>query len=101
MRIRTKVYIIAGFCLLYGMQAVMAILLMTRDGIRMHAPMPGITLPRMLPRETTVVGDAWIKAGLSRIDVRIRSEADGASWSVPAERDAIKYRGEVVSLLAA
>jgi hypothetical protein len=47
------------------MQAVMAILLMTRDGIR------------------------------------IRREAGGASWSVPAERDAIKYRGEVVSLLAA
>jgi hypothetical protein len=83
MRIRTKAYIIAGFSLIYGMQAVMAILLMTRDGIRMHAPAPGITLPRGLPREfpreTTVVGDAWIKAGISRIEVRIRGEAGGAS----------------------
>ncbi|MBE3132012.1 MAG: TIGR02206 family membrane protein [Acidobacteria bacterium] len=105
MRIRTKAFIIAGFSLIYGMQAVMAILLMTRDGIRMHAPAPGITLPREFPRgfprETTVVGDAWIKAGISRIEVRIRGEAGGATWSVPAERDAIKYRGEVVSLLAA
>ncbi len=97
MNIRTRAYIIAGFSLIYGMQAVMTILLMTRDGIRMHAPVPGIALPR----ETTVVGDVWIKAGISRIDIRMRSEADGASWSVPAQRDAVKYRGEVVSLLAA
>ncbi len=70
-----KVFIIAGFCVLYGMQAVMFGLLMKANGIRMHAPIAGLALPR----ETTVAGDAWIRDGISRIEVRVR---DGAKVKV-------------------
>ncbi len=90
-------FVIASFIALYGMQAVMFTLLMKPEGIRMHAPVAGI----VLPRQTTIVGDAWIKDGISRIEVRVRDEATGTAWTVPAERDAIRYQGRVVSLLAA
>jgi hypothetical integral membrane protein (TIGR02206 family) len=92
-----KVFIIASFCVLYGMQAVMFGLLMTPNGIRMHAPIAGLSLPR----ETTVAGDAWIRDGISRIEVRVRDEATGVTRTFPAERDAIRYQGQVVSRLAA
>ena len=94
---RMRVFVIASFVALYGMNAVMFALLMRPEGIRLHAPIAGIALPR----ETTVLGDAWIRDGISRIEVRVRDEATGASWAVPAERDAIRYQGEVVSRLAA
>jgi hypothetical protein len=92
-----RVFVIASFVALYGMNAVMFALLMKPEGIRMHAPIAGIALPR----ETTVLGDAWIRDGISRIEVRVRDEGTGAAWTVPAERDAIRYQGAVVSLLAA
>jgi hypothetical integral membrane protein (TIGR02206 family) len=94
---RMRVFVIASFVALYGMQAVMFALLMKPEGIRMHAPIAGISLPR----QTTVVGDAWIRDGITRIEVRVRDEATGAAWTVPAERDAIRYQGTAVSLLAA
>jgi hypothetical integral membrane protein (TIGR02206 family) len=92
-----KVFIIASFCVLYGMQAVMFGLLMKPNGVRMHAPIAGLALPR----ETTVAGDAWMRDGISRIEVRVRDTVTGAAWTIPAERDAIRYRGRVVSPLAA
>jgi hypothetical integral membrane protein (TIGR02206 family) len=97
MTTRMKAFIFVSFCALYGMQAVMFGLLMTPNGIRMHAPIAGLALPR----ETTVAGDAWIRDGISRIEVRVRDTATGATWTFPAERDAIRYQGQVVSLLAA
>jgi hypothetical integral membrane protein (TIGR02206 family) len=48
-----------------------------------------------------VAGDAWIRGGVSRIDVLVRDTATGAARTFPAERDAIRYRGQVVSRLAA
>ncbi len=97
MTTRMKVFIIVSFCALYGMQAVMFGLLMKANGIRMHAPIAGLALPR----ETTVAGDAWIRDGISRIEVRVRDTETGATWTFPAERDAIRYQGQAVSLLAA
>jgi hypothetical protein len=47
-----KAFIAASFCVIFGMQAVMFGLLMRPKGIRMHAPIAHITLPR----ETTVAG---------------------------------------------
>lgn len=94
---RNKAIVIIGFVALYGMQVVMALLLCRPDGIRLHAPPPGTRLPL----ETTVVGDAWMKAGAASISVSVRDESTGAVWTVPAERDAIRYKGAPVSVLAA
>jgi hypothetical integral membrane protein (TIGR02206 family) len=90
-----KVLVAVGFSVLFGMEIVMCIVLARPAGIRVHAPLRGTALPR----ETTVVGDAWAKGGLAGISVRVRG-TDGASWSVPAERDTIRYRGRAVSVLA-
>jgi hypothetical integral membrane protein (TIGR02206 family) len=97
MTTRMKAFVVFFFCTIFGMQAVLFGLLMTRNGIRMHAPVAGIDLPH----ETAVIGDAWIKDGISRIEVRVRDAAGGMSWTFPAARDAIRYQGKVVSLLAA
>jgi hypothetical integral membrane protein (TIGR02206 family) len=94
---RFRVVIIAGFIALYGMQLLMSVLLCRPDGIRVHAPAPGTPLPL----STTIVGDAWMKAGVAAISVRIRDMSSGAAWDVPAVRDTIKYNGASVSVLAA
>lgn len=75
MKPQYKVVITAGFCALFGMQVVMAVLLCGPDGIRLHAPMPGIAVPLT----TTMVGDAWMKGCVSRIDVVVRDAAGSAS----------------------
>jgi hypothetical integral membrane protein (TIGR02206 family) len=92
-----KVFIMAGFAALYGMQLVMALILCTSNGIRLHAPTAGISLPI----NTTVIGDAWMRAGIASVEVRVRDEASGAGWSVPAQRDAVMYGGKAVFALAA
>jgi hypothetical integral membrane protein (TIGR02206 family) len=94
---RCKAFIVSGFIVLYGMQVLMSALLCRPDGIRMHAPPPGISLPLA----TIVVGDAWLKGGVEAIAVRVRDLSSGAVWAVPAERDAIRYNGVPVSMLAA
>jgi hypothetical integral membrane protein (TIGR02206 family) len=97
MATRYKTIIIAGFIALYGMQIIMSALLIRPDGIRVHAPAPGTPLPL----STTVVGDAWMKAGVAAITVRVRDASSGSAWEVPAVRDTIKYNGVPVSVLAA
>jgi hypothetical protein len=92
-----KVFVIASFVARYGMQAVMFTLLMRPQGVRVHAPVAGTEVPR----ETTVAGDAWFRGGTDRVEVRVRDEATGRTWSVPAERDASRYRERVASQLAA
>ncbi len=93
----TRVLIIAGFCLIFGMDVVMTALLMRPDGIRMHAPVRGTTLPL----RTTVAGDAWMKGGVLAVDVRIRDDEAAAVQTVAAVRDAIRDRGRIVAPLAA
>ena len=88
---------VAGFIALYGMQLIMSVLLVRPDGIRMHAPAPGT----QLPLSTTVVGDAWMKAGVAAISVLVRDASTGAAWRVQAVRDTVKYDGVPVSVLAA
>lgn len=95
MKLPHRILIAVGFVVLFGMQVVMVVILCKPDGIRIHAPMPGIAVPL----STTIVGDAWMKGGVSSIAVSVRG-ADGAAWAVSAERDTIKYRGTAVSVLA-
>jgi hypothetical integral membrane protein (TIGR02206 family) len=97
MKTKYKVIIAAGFIALYGMQVVFFVLLMKPDGVRIHAPVPGLGVPM----STTVVGDAWMKGGAASVVVLTRNAATGETLSVPAERDTIRYRGQVVSVLAA
>jgi hypothetical protein len=54
MRRSCKIIITVGFVVLYGMEVVMAVLLCRPEGIRIHAPIPGISVPL----EATVAGDA-------------------------------------------
>ncbi len=97
MKRKYKVLIAAGFIGLFGMQVVLFVLLMRPDGIRVHAPMPGIAVPLT----TTVVGDAWMKGGVQSIVVLARNASTGETLTVSAERDTIRYRGQAVSMLAA
>jgi hypothetical integral membrane protein (TIGR02206 family) len=90
-----RIVIAAGFSVLLGMEIIMAVILCRPDGIRMHAPVPGISLPL----STTVAGDAWMRGGVSRIEVVVHGPG-GATRTVPAERDTIRARGEPVSVLA-
>ena len=60
----------------------------------MHYPASG----EALPLQSTVAGDAWMKGGVQRIEIRVK---DAAVLVVPAERDAVKYRGISVAPLAA
>ena len=85
------------FVAVFAMDIVMAALLMRPDGIRMHAPLAGLSLPL----ETTVVGDAWMKAGVAAIEVRLRDATGTIVKSVPAVRDEVMDRGRAVSPLAA
>jgi hypothetical integral membrane protein (TIGR02206 family) len=97
MAARYKVILVAGFIALYGMQLAMSVILCQPDGIRLHAPVSG----KPLPLSTTAVGDAWMKSGVAAISVRVSDRTSGAVWSVPAERDSIKYNGSPVTVLAA
>ena len=93
----TRILIIAGFCVVFGMDIIMAALLMRPGGVRMHAPVAGTALPLA----TTAVGDAWMKGGVMSVEVRVRDERTGAEMPVAATRDAIRARGAVVAPLAA
>jgi hypothetical integral membrane protein (TIGR02206 family) len=89
--------VILTFALVLGMDVVMAALLMRPAGVRMHAPLAGLALPL----ETTAVGDAWVKGGVSAVEVRVRDAAGAPVLAVQAVRDAVKDRGRPVALLAA
>ena len=89
-----KAFVVAGFCAIVAMQAVFSALLMRPEGVRMHYPASG----EALPLQSTVAGDAWMKGGVQRIEIRVK---DAAVLVVPAERDAVKYRGISVTPLAA
>jgi hypothetical integral membrane protein (TIGR02206 family) len=93
----TRILILAGFCVIFAVDVVMAVLLMRPDGVRMHAPVAGTALPL----RTTAAGDAWMKGGVRAVEVHIRDDATGAVQAVPGVRDAIRNRGTVVAPLAA
>jgi hypothetical integral membrane protein (TIGR02206 family) len=97
MKRKYKVIIAAGFIVLYGMEVVMFVLLMKPDGIRIHAPVAGISVPL----STTVAGDAWMKGGAQSIVVAARNAATGQVLTFPTVRDTINYHGRAVSTLAA
>ena len=92
-----KAFVVAGFCAIVAMQAVFSALLMRPEGVRMHYPASG----EALPLQSTVAGDAWMKGGVQRIEIRVKDAAGAAVLVVPAERDAVKYRGISVTPLAA
>lgn len=97
MRKGHSLLVILSFVVVFGMDLVMAALLLRPDGIRMHAPISR----RVLPLQTTVVGDAWMKGGVAAVEVLVRDASGATVQSAPAVRDAVKGRGRVVSLLAA
>ena len=96
MRTWQKVFVGFGLIFMLGMQAVFTVLLSTPSGIRMDHPLPGRSVPRTLP----VTGNAWMKAGIEKIEVTAENPATGATLTVPAERFAVKYRGVTAFLLS-
>jgi hypothetical integral membrane protein (TIGR02206 family) len=92
-----KAFVIGGLCAIFIMQAVFSILLMRPEGIRMHHPAAGASLPM----SSVVAGDAWMREGISRIEVRVRDATGATVLVVPAPRDAVTYHGIPVTPLAA
>ena len=98
MRAWKKTVFFAGLALILGSQAVFIAILSTPDGIRIRSPEGSF----LLDRSFIVSGDAWMKAGIRRIDVTAAPEnvADVAPLSFPAERDTVKYRGKALYSLS-
>ena len=92
-----KIFIGVGISAIVVMQVVFSILILRPDGVRMRYPAPG----EALPLAASVAGDAWMKGGTKSIEVRVADASGREVLSVPAQRDAVKYRGETVTLLAA
>ena len=85
-----------GLGMIFCMQAVFTVLLSRPEGIRLNFPGPGAPIPR----DSMVIGDAWIAGGIERIELHVKNAATGEVSLFPAERDRVKYKGTPVFALA-
>lgn len=94
MRRSRKILVAAGFTAILGAQAVFTILLATPDGIRIKSPERTATVNRKF----VVSGDAWMKGGISAIEVLAEpANAEGTSpLRFSAARDEVRYRGRAL-----
>ncbi len=92
-----RAFVLTGILSIVAMQAVFVALLMRPQGVRMSYPAPGA----VVPLETAVAGDAWIRGGIERVEVRVRDSGGRDIAAVPAQRDAVRYKGQVSAVLAA
>ncbi len=96
MTVSRKLILAVGFCVVYGAELFFTIRLSTPDGIRLNHPVVGATVPR----ESVATGDAWMKEGISRIEVLVTDPA-GTTTVIPGVRDTAKHRGKPLFALAA
>ena len=94
MRRAYLVVIVAGFVLILGAQAVYTLILCTPSGVRIRSPEGNVVLPLAF----VVSGDAWARAGISRIRVEAvpMGNQDPGAVDFPATRDTVRDRGKVL-----
>jgi hypothetical protein len=73
------------------LEAFNIVKLSTSDGIRLNHPI----VNGEVSRQSVATGDAWMKGGISRIEVRV-TDPNGATTVLPAARDTVKYRGKPI-----
>ncbi len=89
-----SIVVTAGLSLILGAQILYTLLLATPDGIRIRSPEAAVPLDRSF----IVSGDAWMRAGIERIEVTAAPvDRTGPSpLTFPAARDLVRYRGEPI-----
>jgi hypothetical integral membrane protein (TIGR02206 family) len=91
MRRSRKIFLIVGYALLFGIQAVNTSLLLSPDGARIQWPEPGSSHPK----EFSASGDVWMAPGsaaVSELFVEARPAGGGAVLAFPAERAVVQGR---------
>lgn len=94
MRRSRSIVVAAGLILILGAQLLYTLLLASPDGIRIRSPEAAVPLGRSF----IVSGDAWMRAGIERIDVTIApADPTGSSpLGFPAQRDLVRHRGKSI-----
>jgi hypothetical integral membrane protein (TIGR02206 family) len=86
--------IVSGFVVILGAQAVYTLLLGAPSGVRIRSPEGNVELPRSF----VVAGDAWVRGGISHVEVQAvpRGSQDIGPLVFPAVRDAVRGSGKVL-----
>ncbi|MBE3064698.1 MAG: TIGR02206 family membrane protein [Spirochaetes bacterium] len=94
MRRSHSIVVAAGLTLILAAQILYTLMLASPDGIRIRSPEASVPLGRSF----IVSGDAWMRAGIERIEVTISlADRTGSSpLTFPAARDLVRHRGESI-----
>jgi hypothetical integral membrane protein (TIGR02206 family) len=98
-RTSRKIIVATGLSLILGAQAAFIVVLSTRDGVRVKSPDGSVTVDRTF----VAAGDAWMREGIARILVHaapLDGDRRGEAAVFEAERDAVRYHGQVQFLLS-
>jgi hypothetical integral membrane protein (TIGR02206 family) len=94
MRRSRSILVAAGLTLILGAQLLYTLLLASPDGIRIRSPEAAVPLGRSF----VVSGDAWMRAGIERIEVTVAltDRTGSGPLTFPASRDLVRYRGDSI-----
>ncbi len=98
MKLSRKILVACGITCILGAQVYFIVSLSTPNGIRIRSPERDSTVGR----ELQVSGDAWMKAGIAKIEVvaTLGDNPAGKEVVATATRDAVRYRGDILYLLS-
>ena len=98
MRRSRAILVAAGLSLIIVAQILYTLILARPDGIRIRSPEAAVPLARSF----VVSGDAWMRAGISKIEVAAVPVDQSAlgTLTVAGARDSVRYRGKTLFALS-